>query len=50
MKREYTFSSGTGDETENLPLQSMTDTTKPSEAEERKGTVLTHRHQVAIVL
>ena len=41
MKREYTFLSGTRDETKNLPLQSMTDTTKPSEAEERKATVLT---------
>ena len=50
MKREYTFLSGTRDETKNLPLQSMTDPTKPSEAEERKATVLTHRHQVAVVL
>lgn len=57
MRRGYTFSSGAREGTENLPLQSTTDTTQFSEAEKRKapskghrGAILTHGHQVAVVL
>ena len=60
-RRENTHFSWATEGTENLPLQSITDTPELSEAEKGKatdwgpskghrGAVLTHRQQVAIVL